>query len=193
MHKTGTAAMNIAETRRLLAPPVPAFNPVHYPKSYETRMESYPLRRRVGLFLIILGGIYFAIGVLQQHEPVYIAGGGALVVVSFWLARARLSTIVLHADRIEITQGQDHELRLRANLLGWKYAQESDLRHPKGSGQKWVLLASVDDDVPPLMLEITRPELDKDFMAWVFSLRNLHQPLDMREPVEAPPEQPPGS
>jgi hypothetical protein len=174
--------MNIAETRRLMAPSADAFNPAHYPKSYETRMESYPLRRRVGLFLIVLGAIGFGIGVLRL-QPLYLGGGGALLGISFWLARARLCTIVLLADRVEVSQGGDKETRLRANLLGWKYAQESDLKHPRGQGQKWVLLVSVDDEVPPLMLEITRPELDKDFMDWVFSLRNLHMPLVAEEPA----------
>lgn len=177
--------MDIVESRRRMAMRGAEFKAAHYPKWYETRMESYPLRRRVGLFLVIAGAIAFAVGVLQ-HQPAWIASGGGVVALSFWLARARLCTIVLHVDRIEMTQGKDHEVRLREQLLGWKYAQESDLRNPRGAGQQWVLLVSDDEVTPPLMLEITRPELDRDFMDWVFSLRDLHQPLDTPS-ADSPP------
>ena len=153
--------------------PKPAwvFEPGRYPRSYETRIESYPLRRKAGLVLIVVGLAGLGDGVMHS-VPSLALSGIALVLISLWMVAVRLQTIILYEDRIEIRRGKDVESRRRGDLLGWKYALESRQGAQKGKAC-WVLLVAKDDEVTPLMVQSNRPELDRDFANWVFSLPDL--------------------
>lgn len=155
------------------------FDPARYPRSYETRIESYPLRRKAGFVLTAIG-LVGLVGGLLHGTPYLALSGCALLLISFWLLAVRLQTITLYPDRIEIRNGKVVEVRHRDALLGWKYAMES--RDGEQSGKPcWVLLVPTDDDLTPLMVQSNRPELDKEFYSWLYTLPDL-----MTSPNPAP-------
>lgn len=147
------------------------FDPGRYPRSYETRIESYPLRRKAGYALTAVG-VVGLIGGLLHGTPYLALSGVALLLISFWLLAVRLQTITLYPDRIEIRNGNIVEVRHRDALLGWKYAMESSAGEQAGKAC-WVLLVPTDDDLTPLMVQSNRPELDKEFFSWIYTLPDL--------------------
>jgi len=162
------------------------FEPERYPRSYETRMARYPLRRRAGLLLVAIS-LAGMIGSLLHGTPSLALAAFALLVIGMWLIVPRQQTIILYADHIKIRRGKVQEIRQRSELLGWKYAVES--RHGAEDGKPcWILLVATDDNTTPLMLQSNRPELDEHFYAWVYSLPDLWAMSQAGRPKGAPVE-----